>query len=143
MEALVDAGVWGLVRSAQSESPGRVWLVDIDGEDTSRAMLPRALACEQEPQLAIRGGEVLAPRLARAPVGETHGANGMAGLFRLADSERSVLVTGGDGRVGWSGRAAFGGRAWGAECGVGESPGLEAPGAAGLDRASLRGWVRG
>ena len=97
VDALVDAGVWGLVRTTQSESPGKVWLVDIDGEEASRAMLPRALACEQEPQLAIRGGEVLTPRLARAPVAEMLSANGMAGLF---DRGRSVLVTGGTGVLG-------------------------------------------
>ena len=28
VDALAGAGVWGLVRSAQSESPGRVWLVE-------------------------------------------------------------------------------------------------------------------
>ena len=66
MDGLADAGVWGLVRSAQSESPGRVWLVDVDEDDASREGLPAVLACEEEPQLVIRGGEVLAPRLVRA-----------------------------------------------------------------------------
>ena len=32
---LAGAGVWGLVRSAQSEHPGRVVLVDVDGERSS------------------------------------------------------------------------------------------------------------
>ena len=66
VDGLADAGVWGLVRSAQSESPGRVWLVDIDEDDASRAALPTVLAREEEPQLVIRGGEALAPRLVRA-----------------------------------------------------------------------------
>ncbi len=94
VDALADAGVWGLVRSAQSESPGRVWLVDIDGEDTSRAVLPGALMYEQESQLAVRGGEVLAPRLVRV---SAEGAQGMEGAF---DPGRSVLVTGGTGMLG-------------------------------------------
>ena len=31
VDGLGGAGVWGLVRSAQAECPGRVWLVDVDG----------------------------------------------------------------------------------------------------------------
>ncbi|WP_433073780.1 SDR family NAD(P)-dependent oxidoreductase [Dactylosporangium sp. CA-052675] len=58
------AAVWGLVRSAQSEHPGRVRLVALedpaDPEDGSR--LAEALALG-EPQLALRGGEFLVPRL--------------------------------------------------------------------------------
>jgi len=61
---LADAAVWGLVRSAQSESPGRFALIDLDGETSSWRALPRALAAE-EPQLAVREGELLAPRLVR------------------------------------------------------------------------------
>ncbi len=48
---LAGAGVWGLVRSAQAESPERVWLVDLDGEESSRRVLGGALACEGEQQL--------------------------------------------------------------------------------------------
>ncbi|MEU8386092.1 polyketide synthase dehydratase domain-containing protein, partial [Streptosporangium sp. NPDC048865] len=54
------AGVWGLVRSAQSENPGRFVLVDVDGGGFS---LPGVLACG-EPQVAVRGGGVRVPRLA-------------------------------------------------------------------------------
>ncbi len=46
--------------------------------------------------MAIRGGEVLAPRLARAPGEEARGAEG-AGVL---DPGRSVLVTGGTGVLG-------------------------------------------
>ncbi len=90
VNALAGAGVWGLVRSAQSESPGKVWLVDLDGEDASRAVLAGVLACEGEPQLAVRGGVVLAPRLARAGVSSAPaGAGGVlgvpvGGVWRLA-----------------------------------------------------------
>ncbi|MFI0942959.1 beta-ketoacyl synthase N-terminal-like domain-containing protein [Streptomyces sp. NPDC021020] len=59
------AAVWGLVRSAQSEHPGRFLLVDLPGAE-SGAPLPDALAAavrEGEPQIAVRAGRVLVPRL--------------------------------------------------------------------------------
>jgi mycoketide-CoA synthase len=62
---LASAPIWGLVRSAQTEHPGRFLLVDLDGEDASWEALAGALATG-EPQLAIRGGSVLVPRLHRA-----------------------------------------------------------------------------
>nr|BBA66512.1 type I polyketide synthase [Actinoallomurus fulvus] len=65
--ALAAAPLWGLVRSAQTENPGRFVLLDAD--DDLRP-LPAALATG-EPQLALRGGEILAPRLARAAPGLT------------------------------------------------------------------------
>ncbi len=54
------AAVWGLVRSAQSEHPGRLLLIDADGGDG----LALALAAG-EPQTALRDGAVLIPRLVR------------------------------------------------------------------------------
>ncbi|WP_416234544.1 type I polyketide synthase [Lentzea sp. NEAU-D7] len=59
------AAVWGLVRSAQSEHPGRYVLIDTDTEPTS-AHLAAALSTG-EPQLLLRGGEFAAPRLAPLP----------------------------------------------------------------------------
>ena len=53
-----------LVRSAQSENPERFVLIDIDGDEASWGALGGALA-SGEPQLAVREGVVLAPRLAR------------------------------------------------------------------------------
>ncbi|MER5650314.1 SDR family NAD(P)-dependent oxidoreductase [Streptosporangium sp. NPDC002524] len=55
------AAVWGLIRSAQAEHPGRIILVDTDTDDPGA--LARAVATG-EPQLAIRDGEVYVPRLA-------------------------------------------------------------------------------
>ncbi len=69
---LRNAGIWGLVRSAQSEHPSRFGLVDLDGCEESAGALGAALALE-EPQLAVRGGSVFAARLARA---ESNGAEG-------------------------------------------------------------------
>ncbi|MEV4678391.1 SDR family NAD(P)-dependent oxidoreductase, partial [Actinomadura sp. NPDC049382] len=67
---LASAPVWGLLRSAQTENPDRFVLVDVDEDERSLQMLPAALACG-EPQLAVRGGEVLVPRLVRAQTDDT------------------------------------------------------------------------
>ncbi|MDT3398034.1 SDR family NAD(P)-dependent oxidoreductase [Streptomyces sp. B1866] len=69
---LAHAGLWGLVRTAQAENPGRFLLVDLDGHDASRDALAAAVATArtaEEPQLAIREGALLAPRFARAADG--------------------------------------------------------------------------
>ncbi len=58
---LAGQAVWGLVRSAQTEHPGRFLLIDIDDD----AVLSQALATE-ESQLRVRQGQLFAPRLARA-----------------------------------------------------------------------------
>ncbi|WSC96618.1 SDR family NAD(P)-dependent oxidoreductase [Streptomyces sp. NBC_01754] len=63
----VGAAVWGLVRSAQSEHPDRIVLVDT--EPGSEGVDLTLLAGTDEPQVAIRGGGVLVPRLARAGSG--------------------------------------------------------------------------
>ncbi|HMG23439.1 MAG TPA: SDR family NAD(P)-dependent oxidoreductase, partial [Kofleriaceae bacterium] len=63
---LVHAPLWGLVRSAQTENPDRaIHLVDLDDTGASRAALAGALDAA-EPQLALRAGRRLVPRLARA-----------------------------------------------------------------------------
>ncbi|WP_442934533.1 SDR family NAD(P)-dependent oxidoreductase, partial [Micromonospora sp. CPCC 205546] len=62
---LARASLWGLVRSAQSEHPGRFTLLDTDDAAASLAAVPAAVACG-EPQLALRDGALLVPRLARA-----------------------------------------------------------------------------
>ncbi len=59
---LAGAAVWGLVRSAQAEHPGRFVLVDSDGS----VAIETAIACG-EPQLVVREGVVYHPRL--RPVG--------------------------------------------------------------------------
>ena len=89
---LVGAAVWGLVRSAQSEHPGRVVLADVDGRDESWPVLAQALGCG-EPQLAVRGGRVRVPRLARAGVG-------VEDAGPVLDAAGTVLVTGAGGVLG-------------------------------------------
>ncbi|HET6345968.1 MAG TPA: acyltransferase domain-containing protein, partial [Myxococcota bacterium] len=59
-----SAAAWGLVRSAQSEHPGRFALIDTDGSEASEQALPGALAlAAEEPQLALREGQALAGRV--------------------------------------------------------------------------------
>ncbi len=89
---VAQAAVWGLIRSAQSEHPGRFVLVDLDDGEDSAGVLTAALATE-EPQLAIRAGRAYAPRLARA----TPATAVDAPWF---DPERTVLITGGTGLLG-------------------------------------------
>ncbi|AXB42464.1 hypothetical protein A4R43_07925 [Amycolatopsis albispora] len=85
------APIWGLVRSAQSEHPDRFVLVDLDDHDTSARALPTAAALG-EPQVALREGQPLVPRLARVSPGTEappeFGADG------------TVLVTGAGGVLG-------------------------------------------
>ncbi|WP_388580636.1 SDR family NAD(P)-dependent oxidoreductase [Streptomyces sp. NPDC006784] len=91
---LAAAAVWGLLRSAQTEHPGRIVLVDscADGEPAAEE-LDRALALD-EPQVALHNGRLLVPRLGR-------------GSVPAADPERApfasggtVLITGGTGGLG-------------------------------------------
>ncbi|ONK10089.1 Beta-ketoacyl-acyl-carrier-protein synthase I [Streptomyces sp. MP131-18] len=59
------AAVWGLIRTAQNENPGRLLLVDSDEETPAVERYAAALAAG-ETQLRLRGDQVLAPRLVRA-----------------------------------------------------------------------------
>ncbi|WP_341720664.1 SDR family NAD(P)-dependent oxidoreductase [Micromonospora sp. FIMYZ51] len=61
---LGGAGVWGLLRSAQNEHPGRFGLVDLDGRDESLAVLGQVLATGED-QVAVRSGTAWLPQLSR------------------------------------------------------------------------------
>ncbi|MFG3016110.1 type I polyketide synthase [Streptomyces cinerochromogenes] len=89
--SLVQAPVWGLVRSAQTEHPDRFLLIDTDGTEASARALASALG-SYEPQLALRGGRSCVPRLRRVGASE----NRRPGL----DPDGTVLVTGGTGGLG-------------------------------------------
>ena len=65
---LDQSAVWGLVRSAQSEFPGRFLLVDLDRQELPEQLKDFVLTGD-EPQLAVRGEELLRPRLARFAAG--------------------------------------------------------------------------
>jgi acyl transferase domain-containing protein/NADPH:quinone reductase-like Zn-dependent oxidoreductase/acyl carrier protein len=82
------AAVWGLVRSAGNENPGRFTLVDAD--DPATTLLPAAIATG-EPQAAVRDGAVRVPRLVRTAAGAT---------VDTPVARGAVLVTGGTGALG-------------------------------------------
>ncbi|MGW5698007.1 SDR family NAD(P)-dependent oxidoreductase, partial [Streptomyces asiaticus] len=91
---LAHTTAWGLVKSAQSENPGRFVLVDTDGTDASQRALPSVLATD-EPQLALRSGTGHAYRLARVPaLADTPEPGG------LGDPEGTVLLSGATGALG-------------------------------------------
>nr|WP_206337377.1 type I polyketide synthase [Streptomyces sp. Z26] len=85
------AAVWGLVRTAQSENPNRFALIDLDGTSPSRDALSVAVVAD-EPQVALREGRFLVPRLARLST-----APRAATSF---DAGKTVLITGGTGGLG-------------------------------------------
>uniref|UniRef100_UPI0034DF4C85 type I polyketide synthase n=1 Tax=Streptomyces mutabilis TaxID=67332 RepID=UPI0034DF4C85 len=71
VEDLPAAAVWGLVRAAQSENPGRFALVDLDEVthvENVLTQLPAPLA-DGDAQFAVRDGAVLVARLDRAVAG--------------------------------------------------------------------------
>ncbi|MFH8371863.1 type I polyketide synthase, partial [Streptomyces sp. NPDC018031] len=99
---VVHAPVWGLVRSAQSENPGRLVLVDTDGDARSSAALLGALATD-EPQIALRAGRVRVARIARAAAAADRmdaPEGNRAGSGTTFGGEGTVLVTGGTGVLG-------------------------------------------
>ncbi|MFI2508886.1 SDR family NAD(P)-dependent oxidoreductase [Streptomyces sp. NPDC018972] len=96
------AAVWGLMRAAQAEHPGRFTLLDLDAgtigadetDHTGTALPPAVLSpTSDEPQLAVREGRVLVPRLVRVPAPEPRGTDDR-------DTDGTVLVTGGTGGLG-------------------------------------------
>ncbi|MGW0608891.1 SDR family NAD(P)-dependent oxidoreductase, partial [Streptomyces sp. NPDC002640] len=93
---LAGAAVWGLLRTAMSENPGRFALLDVD--TTDGAVTADVLtALEREHQLALRDGVLYAPRLVR--VSDVGGSvSGEAGV--LGAGGGTVLVTGGTGTLG-------------------------------------------
>ncbi|MET7370891.1 SDR family NAD(P)-dependent oxidoreductase, partial [Streptomyces sp. NPDC005566] len=91
MVDVVGAAVWGLVRSAQSEHPDRIVLVDVDPTTEEPGVDLALLAGVDEPQVAIRDGVLLVPRLARAVGGEE---------AVPLDGDGTVLITGGTGTLG-------------------------------------------
>ncbi|WP_308102876.1 MULTISPECIES: SDR family NAD(P)-dependent oxidoreductase [unclassified Nocardia] len=86
---LVNAPIWGLLRSAQSEHPDRFVLLDVD-DTASVDLFARALD-SGEPELVLRENRLLAPRLTRyQPTASTV----------PFDAESRVLITGGLGAIG-------------------------------------------
>ncbi|MFJ4658844.1 type I polyketide synthase [Nocardia sp. NPDC088792] len=84
---LVHAPVWGLVRSAQSEHPGRFVLADHDGRTPD---LLRGALATGEPQFVLRGGKVHVPRFVPVTPAEERPGFGAG----------TVLITGASGSLG-------------------------------------------
>ncbi|WTE17678.1 SDR family NAD(P)-dependent oxidoreductase [Streptomyces anthocyanicus] len=82
----VQAGLWGLLRVAQTENPGRIALLDTD-TDT----IPTTALTTDEPQLALRDNTFLVPRLARTTDQPTD---------RPRWDRGTVLITGATGALG-------------------------------------------
>lgn len=102
-----SAAVWGLVRSAQSENPGRILIVDSDSTDSGlrgdiedfvavRRLAALALA-GNEPQSAVRSDVVHAPRLAAA---SGHAEEPDRSTPVAAAAAGTILITGGTSGLG-------------------------------------------
>nr|WP_239161060.1 type I polyketide synthase [Virgisporangium ochraceum] len=91
---LARAAVWGLLRTAQSENPGRFALADVDGSDASVRALPGLLAAGEH-QAVVREGRARAARLARVAVTAPSAASEVG---RLGGG--TVVVTGAGGALG-------------------------------------------
>ncbi|WP_203842936.1 type I polyketide synthase, partial [Winogradskya humida] len=81
------AAVWGLLRSAQSENPGRIVLVDLP----ATGGLDVDVLATGEPELALRDSVAYARRLTRPARVEAAAPEGTAG---------ALLITGGTGTLG-------------------------------------------
>ncbi|SNT63063.1 Acyl transferase domain-containing protein, partial [Actinomadura meyerae] len=93
VESIAQAAVWGLMRTAQTEHPDRFVVLDLDRAPESVAAIPAALTSGHA-QVAVRGGELLVPEVARTP---RTGQDPSPAPFA---PEGTVLVTGGTGSLG-------------------------------------------
>ncbi|MCM2580646.1 type I polyketide synthase, partial [Streptomyces meridianus] len=90
---LRQAPVWGLVRAAQAEHPGRFLLLDVDDAGDLPAAVDQVSGLG-EPEAAVRCGRVLVPRLARTA------ADVQGDDAAVWDGSGTVLITGGTGGLG-------------------------------------------
>ncbi|GAB4585540.1 hypothetical protein Ntsu_33720 [Nocardia sp. IFM 10818] len=96
------AAVSGLLRSAQSEHPDRFVLVDEDPARPLDADRIAAVLRSGEPQTAVRGAEILVPRMVRASAdsGPTKPTSPVGAVTRPSLADGTVLITGGTGGLG-------------------------------------------
>ncbi|MDX3498430.1 type I polyketide synthase [Streptomyces turgidiscabies] len=92
---LANAPLWGLLRSAQTENPDRIQLLDLDDtdlttNDTELAAAVVSAVVSGEGQVVVRSGGLLVPRLRRVVAGEGVVSWGVG----------PVLITGGTGGLG-------------------------------------------
>ncbi|WP_344098364.1 type I polyketide synthase [Nocardiopsis tropica] len=86
---LVHAPLWGFVRAAGQEHPGRFSIVDTDDPGRTSVLLTAVLSGDDD-QVALRGGAVLTPRLAHSAREEVP----------VSFGDGTVLVTGATGTLG-------------------------------------------
>ncbi|MFI9764846.1 type I polyketide synthase [Streptomyces sp. NPDC051963] len=87
---LAGAPLWGLLRAARREHPEAALRI-VDCDRTDAVTLLSALSVTGEPELAVRDGQILAPRLTAA---------GAPGAPTTAVADGTVLLTGGTGELG-------------------------------------------
>jgi NAD(P)-dependent dehydrogenase (short-subunit alcohol dehydrogenase family) len=87
----IDSAIWGFVRAAQLENPGRFILADFDDPQPSAETLS-AVVATGEPQVAVRGATISVPRLTRVKDVDFE-------TDSVWDPEGTVLVTGGAGTL--------------------------------------------
>lgn len=91
---VIDAAVWGFVRSAQAEFGGEnIILIDLDGSAESHEALSGAFTCGQE-VVALEKGKIMVPTLSKDPPVPTTFAS------TTLDVSGTVLITGGTGGLG-------------------------------------------
>ncbi|MFF3330559.1 SDR family NAD(P)-dependent oxidoreductase [Streptomyces sp. NPDC002888] len=90
---LAQSVLWGLARSTRAEHPDLgPTLLDLDDADDPTEAIRAAVAHVDEPELVLRAGALLAPRLVRARSSEAAGGR--------VPTDGTVLITGGLGAVG-------------------------------------------
>ncbi|MFD7432844.1 type I polyketide synthase, partial [Streptomyces sp. NPDC059818] len=147
----VAAGaVWGLLRSAQLENPGRLILADLpaEGSEEDLAVLPSVLG-SGEPEVALRDRHGYGRRLTRPagglarPAGTSDGSE-ESSAPQDAAALRTVLVTGGTGTLGGvvARHLVATGRAGGVVLVSRTGPGANGVAALAAEIASLGAWVR-
>ncbi|WEV29621.1 SDR family NAD(P)-dependent oxidoreductase [Streptomyces sp. 71268] len=91
---LSNAAVWGLVRSAATENPGRFLLVDLDrhaeSADAAAGVVTTALAAGEH-EVAVRTGQGLVPRLARNASGRVLEAPAGTSAWKLGTTGGGTL----------------------------------------------------
>ncbi|MFJ8043917.1 SDR family NAD(P)-dependent oxidoreductase, partial [Kitasatospora sp. NPDC096147] len=99
VDDVVDPGVAavrGLLRSAQSEAPGRIVLIDVDDAAQLEPAVLSAVLASGEEQVALRSGTAHLPRLERLTDRQADSQADRSAA--LADG--TVLITGGTGTLG-------------------------------------------
>ncbi|MFF7381091.1 amino acid adenylation domain-containing protein [Streptomyces massasporeus] len=95
VDGLVHAPLWGLVRATRAEYPHRsLRLVDTGPAAEDAAALARAVSVTDEPEIAVRGGEVRVARLVAVEPRQEDVPEGTPA------SEGTALITGGTGELG-------------------------------------------